>query len=241
MLKSMSYKEKFILLKSWIPEIVDQVKKDLRQDHLKRDIGFLKQFFPSKNPNKIGLDELIKGYTAGLEHPEISEELGEFIANRWLLKNTDLYYFFEENLKKLTSEFETINELDPEFAARLSDEGCQLFGPIKIYLFAILNSVVFPQATLDQLKKRAEEERGNKTLREEESKEIKSWQDKEKSYITQIARLEDKYEKKILGLQRKYQIDIEALKKQIAQLQKKNADARAEYETVPAAAKPAKR
>ena len=36
-----------------------------------------------------------------------------------------------------------------------------------------------------------------------------------------MARLTDKYEKKLMGLQKKYQLDQEALKKQLAALQRK--------------------
>lgn len=241
MLKTMTYQEKFVILKNWIPEIIDQIKKDLRQDHLRRDIGFLKQYFQSKNPSKLSLDELVKGYAAGLSNSEIAEELGEFIANRWLLKNTDLYYFFEENLKKLTTDFEQLNELDPAFATKLSQDGCAHYGPIKTYLFVIMNSVVFPPKILEDLQGLAEKERDNKSLREEENTEARTWQEKERHYQTQISRLEDKYEKKLLGMQKKYQIDIESLKKQIAMLQKKTMDSRTECETFSVPVKSAKR
>jgi len=241
MLKNMTYQEKFSLLNPWMPEIIDQVKKDLRQDHLRRDLGFVKQYFANKNPAKITLEELVKGYVEGLQNREISEELGEFISNRWLLKNTDLYYFFEENLKKLTADFESLSEIETAFANRLSDESSQLFGPMKTYLFVVMNSVVFPEATLTTLKQKAEGERLNNSAREEENNEIKSWQDKERQYLTQISRLEDKYQKKILGLQRKYEVDIEALKKQISQLQRKASEVRAESETVPVSNKSTKR
>ena len=41
------------------------------------------------------------------------------------------------------------------------------------------------------------------------------------NFETEMARVKDKYEKKLNGLQKKYQVDVENLKKQIAQLQRK--------------------
>lgn len=241
MLKDTNYQEKFVILNDWIPVIIDEVKKDLRQDHLKRDIGFARQFFPSKNPSKLTLDELVSGYDKALAKPEIAEELGEFISNRWLLKNTDLYYFFEENLKKVTNDFQDLKELERPFADKLAEEASRLFGPGKVYLFSVLNSVVFPKEVLETLRKEAEKERAKKIAKESEDIENKSWQDKEKNYQLQIARLEDRYEKKILGLQKKYQIDIETLKKQIATLQRKVLESKGEHEAAAVSDKPAKR
>lgn len=241
MLKDMTYQEKFVVLNDWIPSIIEEVKKDLRHDHLKRDIGFARQFFPSKNPSKLTIEELVSGYDKALAKPEIAEELGEFISNRWLLKNTDLYYFFEENLKKVTNDFQDLKELERPFADKLAEEASRLFGPGKVYLFSVLNSVVFPKEVLDNLHKEAIRERAKKRELASEDLELKTWQDKEKNYQLQLSRLEDRYEKKILGLQKKYQIDIETLKKQIAALQKKVQETKGEHEAVSVSDKPAKR
>jgi hypothetical protein len=55
----------------------------------------------------------------------------------------------------------------------------------------------------------------------QEIQEKQSAETLEKAYEREIARLTDKYEKKLQGLQKKYLFDTEALKKQIATLQRK--------------------
>ena len=53
MYKNATYREKFADLKEWIPFLVEAIKKDLRNEHLKKDIFFVKKFLSSKNIHKI--------------------------------------------------------------------------------------------------------------------------------------------------------------------------------------------
>lgn len=221
MIKDITYKEKFILLKKWMPSIVDSVKKDLKNEHLKNDWGFVKHYFPGKNPNKLTAEELAQAYTHAIENGENAEELAEFVSNRWLLKHTDLYYYFEKELSKVTPDFNELKELEKQKALEMMEGAIEHFGALHTYLFCMLNSVVFPKEVYDILSQRAEKSVEIAKVEAAANAELKSLEDMQRAYEQQISRLTDKYEKKILGLQKKYVIDVEGLKKQISTLQRK--------------------
>ena len=84
MIKEATYKEKFNLLKGVLPSIFEEVKKDLRQDHLKADMAFYKKHFNNKMPNKIEVSEFVAAYSQEITQ-EGNEQLGEFVASRWLM------------------------------------------------------------------------------------------------------------------------------------------------------------
>lgn len=225
MLKDATYKEKFSRLDHWLPTITDSIKKDLRNEHLRNDWAFVKHYFAGKNVNKLTNEELAAAYKDCLSNGEKSEELGEFITNRWLLKNTELYHFFEQELSKINPNFHEITILEPKVAAKISEEAVAQFGSLNVYIFSVLNSVVFPAEIFASLEKSAREESNKAAAHAEEKKEKESVESMQRSYEQQIARLTDKYEKKLLGLQKKYITDTDSLKKQVSLLQRKLAPA----------------
>lgn len=219
MLKDASYKEKFQILKSWMPEIAEAVKKELKNEHLKKDWIFAKKYFPGKNLNKITADELSTGYLAAIAEEEKGEEIAEFISNSWLLKNSELYDYFEKELTKVNKDFSAIEKLESTASSKIREGAVAQFGAYHTYLFSVLNSVAFQEEDFNLLNEDAKKESDNKKEVEEDSLNLKMTEDLDKNYKLQIARLSDKFEKKILGLQKKYTQDTEALKKQIASLQ----------------------
>lgn len=220
MLKDATFKEKFTLLKSWIPSIVESIKKDLKNDHLKNDWQFTKKYFGSKNPSKLTSEELAEGYLLALEG-EAGEQVGEFITNRWLLKHPELYGFFEEELSKINPNFNELTEIDRDRSFAIIEKAIDKHGAPHTYFFAVLNSVVFPKEAFDRLNKSAKETLDRETSIAKKKEEIASIENLQQSHDEQISRLTDKYEKKLQGLQKKYLVDVETLKKQIANLQKK--------------------
>lgn len=221
MLKSATYKEKFAMLKIWLPKILDSVKKDLKGEHLRTDIQFCKTYLPGKNINKLSLDDLVTAYSKALDETENGEALCEFISNRWLLKNTELYGYFEEKLKAIDPNFTELEVIDHAKSKDLITGAVAHFGAPKTYLFSVLNSVVFPKEIYQELAKMAQasiekEETEAKALHEKLSFEVMI-----RNHELQIARLVDKYEKKLTGLQKKYIQDTESLKKQLVSLQRK--------------------
>lgn len=221
MLKDATYKDKFALLSTWMPSIIDVVKRDLKNDHLRHDAPFVRSYFTGKVLNKLALDELVEAYQHAIAEGERGEELGEFIANRWLLKNAELYHYFEQELTKINPDFSDLELLDAAVATGLMEQALTQFSAPQTYVFCVLNSVVFPQEVFKKLEERAkkhveQEETAAAVRCESESKEALI-----RNHEQQVARLTDKYEKKLLGMQKKYTADVEALKKQIAALQRK--------------------
>lgn len=221
MYKEATFKQKFEDLKQWAPGIIETIKKDLKADHLGQDPLFFKKFFPGKHVAKLTVEEMAPVYIQSIKEEEKGEQIAEFIASRWLLKNSEIYSFFEEKLSQIAPDFTEIEELSSDQADRLIGESTKEFGSVRTYLFSVLNSVVFPEKHYVELRKKAELESKkaleNAKVKAEEEAKAKEAQD----HATEIARMKDKYEKKISGLEKKYLIDVQGLKKQIAQLQKK--------------------
>lgn len=223
MLKDTGYQEKFQMVGRWLTEIIDAVKKDLKNEHLKIDREFCKRYFLGKNPSHVSVQEMAEAYRLDIEKGNLG--LGEFIASRWLLKHTDLYGFFEERLRSINPEFEEINELNESFSKDLMRESVKKFGAAKTYLFCILNSVVFPTAVYSELLSMAENESDQMQSISQENESKETIEALRKRHEREMAALTDRYEKKLSGFQKKYIRDIDAMKKQISLLQKKLTEA----------------
>lgn len=219
MLKDAGYQEKFEMLHPWHGEILETVKKDLKTEHLKIDREFSKRHFLGKSPNHVTLEEMVKAYRTDVAEGNVG--LAEFIASRWLLKNTDIYGYFEERLRRINPDFEKIETLPEEAAQQLVQESVSLYGSAKTYLFCVFNSVVLPASTYAKLKEKAEKESQELRQKNEQIQTAETLEALQKRHAREIAALSDKYEKKLSGLQKKYLNDTEMLKKQVSTLQKK--------------------
>src|ERR1700753_103218 len=135
MYKNATYKEKFADLQEWIPLLIESVKKDLRNEHLKKDFYFVKKFLSSKNIHKVSTDELAQAYQKAIQEEEQGEELAEFITSRWLLKNSELYNFFEQQLSQINPDFTNLEEIELGQAQALIDASIHEFGAPHTYLF----------------------------------------------------------------------------------------------------------
>lgn len=223
LLKDATYKEKFQMLQNWMPMVIEATKKDLKNDHLKKDWIFAKRYFPGINVSKVTNQELIQGYQNAINQDEKGEDIAEYVSNCWLLKNSELYHFFEQKLSAVNPNFSEIEVLEKSKSEEISKEAIKEFGANNTYLFAILNSVAFQPNDLSVLKAAAEKETQAQAEEQEAQAKYASIEEVAKSYEVKMARSMDKYEKKILGLQAKYFKDVEALKKQVATLQSKIA------------------
>src|ERR1700730_3870378 len=119
MYKNATYKEKYSDLSQWLPFIIGAVKKDLKNEHLQKDPSFIKKYLASKNLKKVTVEELTAAYQKAIAEEEKGESIGEFITNRWLLKNTELYDFFEKSLSQKYSDFTCVEELDLAVSKKL--------------------------------------------------------------------------------------------------------------------------
>lgn len=219
MLKDTTYKQKFSMLKNWMPSIVETIKKDLKNDHLKKDWQFSKKYFPSKNVSKLTTEELAEGYNRAIAQEENAEALGEFLSNRWLLRNTEIYNYFEEKLSQINPDFSAIQEIDRQKSNEIVDGAVTQFGAPNTYMFSVMNAVVFPKEVYADLGKKAQDFHEKHKDDQKYLEEKLTAENMAKKYELQIARLTDKYEKKLIGFQKKYDQDMESLKKQISKLQ----------------------
>lgn len=221
MYKDANYKQKYADLKEWMPSIIDAIKKDLKNEHLKKDLYFVKQFLGSKNIHKLTTDELVEAYSNAIHDQESGEAVAEFVTSRWLLKNSELYEFFERELTQINPEFSAIEQLDEKKSQELVNQSSKQFSAPRTYIFSVLNSVVFPESVFTQLKEKAQKESQQEEQQQVEQSEKLTLENMQKSNEREMARVKDKYEKKLAGMQKKYVTDTEALKKQIAMLQRK--------------------
>lgn len=217
----MSYKDRLLLLEEWMSEIIDGVKKDIKNEHLKKDYNFCKKYFPGKNFNKLEIQEMANAYKRALREEEAAEAIAEFIVQHWILRNSEIYHFFEENLSKINPDFTAIKELTLEQAELLQAASFREFGGARTYIFAQLNGVAFPPETLKKMAVDASQEKNELEKKAVVEKEIQSLEAMKANHEQEMARLKDKYEKKLIGFQKKYSQDVEMLKKQLANLQRK--------------------
>lgn len=221
MLKDATYKEKCSMLKPWMPHIIEAIKKDLRNEHLKNDLKFVKKYFASKNINKLTTQDFVEVYASALDQEENAEEIAEFVTNRWLLKNTELYEYFEKALSQISEDFTQLTEITPQKSQEIIDRSITQFGAMRTYLFSVMNSVVFPREIYEKLNKQAQENQQNLEKEEAIQKKHIAYESLKQQCEERMARLTDKYEKKLLGMERKYVQDTAALRKQIISLQKR--------------------
>lgn len=219
MLKETGYQEKFEMLSDWLSEIIETVKRDLKNEHLKIDKEFCKKYFLGKTPQSLTSVEMSPAYLKDIQAGNIG--LGEFIASRWLLKNTDIYGFFEKSLRRINPDFESIDLLEPEEGKTLMEKAIKDFGAKKSYIFSVFNSVVFDQSIYEKLKKLAIDESTQQRTEIQENEEKKTIAYLEKKHAKDLSSLQEKYERKFQGMEMKYLNDVQALKKQISALQKK--------------------
>jgi len=218
MIKEDPYRVKFDQLRPWAFEIFQTIRKDLRNEHLLKSHAFVQKHFLKRPLDKLTIDEMSNAYLK--EIAEGDEELGEKVAARWVLKNAELYQFFVTELSKINPKYDEIEALPGDVSSYLLNIAVSQFGAQTVYIFTILNAVVFTQEQLNQLREIALLEKASEKP-EEESRPFISVESVKEQYEKEIRKLSEKYEKRMQGIERKYFQDVEGLKKQIAQLHKK--------------------
>lgn len=208
-------KNQFLALQNWTQEVLDTIKKDLKNDHLPSDAQFYRSHFGNRPQNRLTTEEIFAAYEKELTQG--NEEIAEFVVNRWVFKHGDLYQHFSERLSQVNPDFDQIQQLTVEQSQKILDGASEKFGAIPTFLFSLLNGVVFPEPVLEKLRKAAEVEKAAQEKQEEFNAAQQSLEKVIATHQREIARLNDK----IAGVQKKYTTDTEALKKQIKALQKK--------------------
>lgn len=214
-------KEKFQQLAPWMPSIIESVKKDIKNEHLKQDYVFIKKYLSGKNINKVSNEEFAEAYNQAIQDEETGEKIAEFIAHKWIFRHSEMYHFFEQHLQAINPNFTEIKELTNEQSEPMVHGAVKEFGPKRTLIFSVFNDVRFPKAYIKKLEELAHQAKNHEEEHERISSEKQSAEALANSHAQEIARITDKYEKKLLGLQKKYTQDVDMLKKQIANLQRK--------------------
>ncbi|MBX7066119.1 MAG: hypothetical protein K1X28_02700 [Parachlamydiales bacterium] len=205
----------FVPLKNWMHVILNAIKKDIKQDHLGSDPEFYRTHFGSRPQNRLTAEEIFNAYEKELIQG--NQELAEWVVNRWVFKNGDLYQIFADRLAKINPEFDKIQTLTEEESEKVLAGTVEKFGAVSTFLFVVLNGVVFPESVRSKLQRQAEVEKVELEKKTEAEEGRESLEKLLAAKEREIARLNDK----ILGVQKKYDRDTEALKKQIKALQKR--------------------
>ncbi len=219
LLMKRSMTTKFHALQPWMDEILLEIKKEIKTDYLPKDGPFYKTHFGSRPINRLTTEEINAAFVKELLQG--NEEMSEWVVNRWVFRHGDLYRHFAERLSKINDDFDAIQSLTIEQSESILAGGSETFDPKKIYFFSMLNSVVFPPAILERLRKQAEE---SQVRQEQEAIASQKEYDLAKAierHEREMARVTEKYEQKLAGVLKKYTTDVEGLKKQVRSLQQK--------------------
>lgn len=209
----------FQFLQGWILEVLSAIKKDIKSDHLHTDPVFYRTYFGNRPQNRLTAEEIFAAYEKELLKG--NQDLCDWVVNRWVFKHGDLYSHFAEGLSRVNPDFEKIQTLTAEQSEQILQGAAESFGAIPVFLFTVLNGVVFPETVLDKLCKAAEVEKSIQLSEQKNESEKQNLEQVIARHQRETARLHDKYESRLAGVQKKYTTDTEALKKQIRSLQQK--------------------
>ena len=198
---------------------MNAVRRDCKNEHLRLNPAFVREHFAGMPLHRITVDEMRAVYLrlilAGNDH------LAEFVANRWLFRNMELYSFFEKALSQVSPEFEKIAELTIDQAKAIIEEASEKFGCESVFCFVVINEVVIPQEVFDKLQRKAVESLG-KRQKEADAQEL-SVEDK---YRQEIERLKERQEKKIQEMTKRQQQEVQRLHNEIHLLKSELAQAK---------------
>lgn len=205
----------FQALQNWTVEVLKDIKKDIKTDHLHTDPVFYRTYFGNRPQNRLTSEEIYTAYEQELLKG--NQDLSEWVVNRWVFKNGELYEAFAERLSQINPDFNEIKQLTVAESERVLEGVAESFGAVPTFLFSLLNGVVFPQEILEKLRKGAEAEKAKQEKDAENNQKQESLEKVIAAHQREIARLNDR----VAGVLKKYTNDTEALKKQIKALQKK--------------------
>lgn len=207
-IKDATYRQKMKILVPHHKEMLQSIKKDLKQEHLNHDKLAHKKHFGNRPLHRITSEDLFAVYIPLMLE---SEECGEFVASRWIVKHLEIYEFFSRKLESLNKNFDQLTQLEPDFSHQITKEAMEEFGARATLIFCVLNSVIISADDYQILDTNAEEKSPSKEPISQSLSEVQS------------RSLEQRYQRKFDGLERKWQSEVKALKQQVAQLSRQLA------------------
>lgn len=217
-----TFKNKFISLGLFSKEVIRDLKKEITKELSKKNSIVQKKL--SGVSIGDGKDEVVDLFF-NLVVEKGDEELGEWLASSWVLKNSPIFKSFHKKISLISADYEKLTGFPTEKEEDLRESSIEEFGAIKTFIFSVLNSVVFSKKSMEDIRIRAEEEASDRkeislssNCSVEEAREIF---EKEKKKIL------EKQEHKLLAVIKRHQVEVEGYRKQIGQLQKKLEEVRA--------------
>ena len=125
----------FIQLKNWMFDILDAIKKDIKQEHLGSDPQFYRAYFGNRPQNRLTSDEIFAAYENELLKG--NEDFSAWVVNRWVFKHGDLYQVFADRLSQINSELDQIETLTEEKSREVLSGVVESFGAIPTFLFVV--------------------------------------------------------------------------------------------------------
>ncbi len=213
MMINSNYKNKFETLAPFVEELCLGIKKEIKQEFVKKK-GLQAEF----NPMDISdIAQFFYKKVAG----EGDEKTGEWLASSWIYKNGEIFQLFHEQLSLVDQHYDRLESLSSEVEQKIKDLSVSKFGFIRVYLFSVLNSVVFSAKLFEELKNGALKELSASKDSSLEGKDTVSLEELKKSFEMEKLKMEEKYEKRLQGVIKKTQMEVEGYRKQIGQLQKR--------------------
>ena len=212
-------KNQFETLSPWLPQILQTLKREIKAEHLSKNPSFYRTYFGTRPQNRLTSEEISLAYEKELLQG--NEELTEWVINRWVFNHGEIYRYFAEQLSQIHTDFDEIKNLNEGQSEAILSGALTSFGALPTYLFSVLNRVVFPEAVLQRLREKAEQEEKVQKTEAAALGEKQALDQVIAHHEREMSRLQEKCEQKIAGAMKKYTTDIHALKQQIRALQQR--------------------
>jgi hypothetical protein len=133
---------------SLFPLIISDIKKDIKSELVKFDYKVFQKLFGKCHIAKLSVQDLVKPLFQEIEG---NSKLEEWIIERWIEKNADMYHFFARLLMVINPKFEEIKLLSDSDGEKIVAAASEKFGLQKTYLFSLFNGVAFSPAIFEKL------------------------------------------------------------------------------------------
>ena len=90
MIKDLVLKSKFAFIQEFFGKIIQDIRKDVRQEHLKKDKAFIQKHFAKNSIDKVSAEEIEKAYFTELSI-EGNNDLSNWVISKWILKHAEVY------------------------------------------------------------------------------------------------------------------------------------------------------
>lgn len=216
MIEKSACENKFENLFPFMGEVCGSIKKEIKQEFIQK--GFFR--------NKADCQDWkgILQFFSRKAGEERDEKIIEWLSSAWICKHGEIFQLFHEKLSQLSSQYDSLKEFPLEFECSLKEISLKEFGAVQVYIFSVLNSVVFSKQTYQELRENALKELSLE--KREECVSALSVEELKKRFEEEKLRLCEKYERKMQGVIKKFQIEVEGYRKQIGLLQKKIEETR---------------